>query len=633
MASIKENIFMNFVIKKCVVIGLCIGLISCSDDSDVDKANKRTNDTNAQIMTLQQQINILLADSDTAAVEIAELESQIAFLQGSVTRRDQVVAVLKALETGDSGAVTQFISADTYIQHNLQAESGRDGLLALFDSGFLDGTQVDIRRVFTDGDFVFTHSQYQLFGQPMVGFDVFRFNQAGQIVEHWDNLQAGDGDLVSPVNGNALLDGIEDATALPLTEANKALVQDFVEEVLVAGRTTTFDLFFNPDTGDGTNYIQHNPNFPNGSDGLKAFLEGLEAAGRSLYTELHTVMGMGNFVLAMAEGNDANFDGIIDDNRTAYYDLFRVEGGKIVEHWDIIEEIPSESERANDNGKFFAQELFEQRAVNILEALEVTAQDAPYAEQISVWQDSVSNTHYTQHNQIFPSGRQTVLDAFTAGMLDGTAVDVRRTFVDIDENVVVAHVDYTLFGESQVGFDVFRFDNNEIVEHWDNLMMASGDQLSSINGNSLLDGSINVKDKQLTKQNKALVKAFVNDILVGGDTSGFDRFFNPENEQGTNYIQHNPDFPNGTQALRGFLADLEQRDLSFYSSLEFIYGEGNFVLAMSQGNDIDFDGIDDVNATAFFDLFRVEGGKIVEHWDVIQTILNDNEAANENGKW
>jgi predicted SnoaL-like aldol condensation-catalyzing enzyme len=39
-------------------------------------------------------------------------------------------------------------------------------------------------------------------------------------------------------------------------------------------------------------------------------------------------------------------------DHVAYYDLFRLEEGKIVEHWDVIENIPAESEWKNTNGKF-----------------------------------------------------------------------------------------------------------------------------------------------------------------------------------------------------------------------------------------------------------------------------------------
>lgn len=63
------------------------------------------------------------------------------------------------------------------------------------------------------------------------------------------------------------------------------------------------------------------------------------------YKRNHKILGEGNFVLSISEGIFLNED-------VAFYDLFRIENGKIVEHWDVIENIPPRSEWKNDNGKF-----------------------------------------------------------------------------------------------------------------------------------------------------------------------------------------------------------------------------------------------------------------------------------------
>jgi predicted SnoaL-like aldol condensation-catalyzing enzyme len=56
-------------------------------------------------------------------------------------------------------------------------------------------------------------------------------------------------------------------------------------------------------------------------------------------------IGEGNFVLAMSEGAFAG-------EPTAFYDLFRIEDGTVVEHWDVLQTIPPASENQNENGKF-----------------------------------------------------------------------------------------------------------------------------------------------------------------------------------------------------------------------------------------------------------------------------------------
>lgn len=57
------------------------------------------------------------------------------------------------------------------------------------------------------------------------------------------------------------------------------------------------------------------------------------------------MLGEGNFVLAISEGNFAG-------QHSAFYDLFRVDNGKIAEHWDTIAAIPARDQWKNTNGKF-----------------------------------------------------------------------------------------------------------------------------------------------------------------------------------------------------------------------------------------------------------------------------------------
>ena len=62
------------------------------------------------------------------------------------------------------------------------------------------------------------------------------------------------------------------------------------------------------------------------------------------YEKLHYVHGQGNFVLAMSEG--------FDDGNVCFYDLFRVKDGKLAEHGNTVEVIPSKEDQQNPNGKF-----------------------------------------------------------------------------------------------------------------------------------------------------------------------------------------------------------------------------------------------------------------------------------------
>lgn len=251
-------------------------------------------------------------------------------------QKQQVLALLKSIETGDPAPVA-VINPNKYIQHNLAAADGLAGfgeLMKLLPKGSAKANTV---RVFQDGDHVFAHTEYNFFG-PKIGFDIFRFEN-GKIVEHWDNLQ--ETPAKPNPSGRTMTDGPTQATDLDKTAANKALVKAFVEDILVNGRMEKLASYF-----DGDNYLQHNPQVPDKLSGLGAALEAMAKAGVSMkYDRVHKVLGEGNFVLVASEGQ---FGG----KHVAFYDLFRVQNGKIAEHWDTIEPIPSRGQWKNANGKF-----------------------------------------------------------------------------------------------------------------------------------------------------------------------------------------------------------------------------------------------------------------------------------------
>lgn len=253
-----------------------------------------------------------------------------------LNNQDKAISLLNSIETGDQQAVG-YVNPQQYTQHNLAVGDGLAGFGAVLQALPKDSAKVNVVRAFSDGDYVVSHTDYNFFG-PKVGFDIFRFED-GLIVEHWDNLTVK-ADTPNP-SGRTQLDGTTVLADLDKTEENKALVSDFVDSILVKGEMDKLTTFI-----DGENYLQHNTQIADGLSGLAAAFEGMAQQGISMiYTENHIVLGEGNFVLSVSEGTFA-------DAPTSFYDLFRVEGGKIVEHWDVIETIPAQDEWKNNNGKF-----------------------------------------------------------------------------------------------------------------------------------------------------------------------------------------------------------------------------------------------------------------------------------------
>ena len=253
----------------------------------------------------------------------------------TTTHIDRIRKLLKGIETGDPDAVS-VISPTQYIQHNPQTDTGREGLAELFARLSKTSPRVNIVRAFADGSFVFGHTEYD-FASRRVGFEVFRFER-DFAVEHWDNIQPRQGPNPS---GHSMVDGPTEATDFDRTEANRELVREFVDRVCVAGEISALDAFVSME-----HYTEHHPDGVDGFGPLKLRLGSLAKSSDELaYRRLHRVLAQGNFVLAVSEGSRA-------DVRTAFYDLYRVELGKIVEHWDTIEAVAAPEEWKNENGKF-----------------------------------------------------------------------------------------------------------------------------------------------------------------------------------------------------------------------------------------------------------------------------------------
>ena len=279
--------------------------------------------------------------SKTAAPETSvEPTQQTAPYQQEQSQTEKALALINTFATGDTDTARSLL-ADGYIQHNLAYGTGADAFIGSVE--YLASadviTTVNNIRAFEDGDKVFLQTIYNFAGAgEQVAFDIFRFDENGKIAEHWDNLAA----LAEPnPSGHTQTDGTMEITDLDKTEENRELVKNFLYDVMQGN-----NLDKTPDYFDGDNYIQHNSGIADGVSGLNAALGALAEQGISMvYDDVHMVLAQGNFVLAVSEGT---FGG----TPTSYYDLWRVENGKIAEHWDVMETIADQSTWANDNGKF-----------------------------------------------------------------------------------------------------------------------------------------------------------------------------------------------------------------------------------------------------------------------------------------
>lgn len=257
-----------------------------------------------------------------------------------MTNIQKALELIHTFADGDTEKAAGLL-AEGYIQHNLGYGTGRDafvGSVAYLASAPVRTTVNNI-RAFEDGDKVFLQTVYNFAGAgEQVAFDIFRFDENGKIAEHWDNLAA----KAEPnPSGRTQIDGTTEQKDFDKTEANREVVKNFLYDVMQGNHPEkTADYF------DGDTYIQHNTGIADGLSGLGAALEALAGQNiQMIYTTVHQVLAQGNFVLAVSEGT---FGGA----PTSYYDLWRVDNGKIAEHWDVMETIAGEAAWQNQNGKF-----------------------------------------------------------------------------------------------------------------------------------------------------------------------------------------------------------------------------------------------------------------------------------------
>ncbi|CTQ60300.1 nuclear transport factor 2 family protein [Roseibium album] len=242
------------------------------------------------------------------------------------------------------GKVWEALNAHTgarYTQHSTGVGDGQKGFAEFFGP-FLERNpvrQIEVIRAIEDGSFVFLHVFQSLNNgeSKWVTGDLFDTDETARVVEHWDVIQTFE---TRTKSGRTMTDGTTRIEDLHRTEANKALVRSFCDACLING-----DFARAADFISANEYLQHNPDAADGLDGLAGLVSDLAARGETMrYWKFHKLIGQGNFVVTLSH---------MQMGRSHYcvFDIFRLQEGRIVEHWDVTEKILA-PEEWNNQGKF-----------------------------------------------------------------------------------------------------------------------------------------------------------------------------------------------------------------------------------------------------------------------------------------
>ncbi|CDH22491.1 nuclear transport factor 2 family protein [Xenorhabdus bovienii] len=235
----------------------------------------------------------------------------------------------------DVGALERYF-APNFIEHSPLVKKGLAGLRERVQAH--PELHHEMYRVLQDGDLVAIHGRFTgLDEQPLVGFDLYRVAD-GLIVEHWDGLVPQSAPNAS---GRTQLDGPTETGYSHDREKNRELVVNFFTRTLIEGHYDEFRNYTN-----GEEFRQHSPDIPDGTAAVIAFLKQLKDEGQGLhYAKIHHTVADGQFVLSHSEGSIAGA-------RHSYFELWRIENGKVAELWDAITPVPEDAQALHRHGIF-----------------------------------------------------------------------------------------------------------------------------------------------------------------------------------------------------------------------------------------------------------------------------------------
>ncbi|MCB0405236.1 MAG: nuclear transport factor 2 family protein [Bdellovibrionales bacterium] len=220
-----------------------------------------------------------------------------------MTNKEKARAYFGAVNRYDTAVIKEMVE-ETYVQHNPNVPTGRAAFLSLIPKLKEAKTKIENLRMIADGPFVAMQHRWTnawpLGAEKMLAFHIIRFNEDGLIAEHWSALTKA---VIPSASGWQMPSGNAFSVDFNSTEKNKKKAVEWFWE---------------------KKWLPSDPELE--------------------YQEQHMVVGEGNLVLSVSEGQQAC-------QPAALYDLLSFRGGNVAEHWRVVQLIP-QGRTANDNSMF-----------------------------------------------------------------------------------------------------------------------------------------------------------------------------------------------------------------------------------------------------------------------------------------
>ena len=233
------------------------------------------------------------------------------------------------------------------------------------------------------------------------------------------------------------------------------------------------------------------------------------------------------------------------------------------------------------------------------------------AGEVDIATQHIDHKRFVQHNPYAADGVEGLTQFINQSPRDQLQVTVVRAFQD--GPYVFTQAKGQRSGRN-VFFDIFRFEDGLVVEHW---AFSAMDAPPNQSGHTQTDGPTEAKLLENTEKNKTIVREYYENIHVFGYHSKIQHYFS-----GDHCIRHEPGVRDGVTAFKRDLAELvKHRSID---EIKFVLGQGDFVFIAAKGS---HKGV----ACVYIDLYRVEDGKIAERWGFPEEIPPQEECKNNNG--
>ncbi|MFJ3802512.1 ester cyclase [Streptomyces sp. NPDC090088] len=244
-----------------------------------------------------------------------------------------------------------------------------------------------------------------------------------------------------------------------MSTENKEMVLHFYNELFSHGNLDVIDKYI------GDEYIQHNPHAPNGTAALRGFVTGFRGRYPNLSYNVVRAVAEGDLVLLHSH---AELEPGISQ---MVVDIFRIQDGKIVEHWDVMQNVPDSSVNGNDmhstlsapadqsadasgaESKRVVQALFDE----MIHGRDVTALERYAADPF--------HQHNPQSHSGIAAGKEQFAAVFDAN--PDVNFDVKRVIADGEYVAFHHHFKLSPDDRGSAVLDIFRVCDGKVVEHWD----------------------------------------------------------------------------------------------------------------------------------------------------------------------